>query len=471
MSAPTATPLQTQPTPQPAVTPAPTPSPVGGFAMFATPVTPTTRLMSLDAYRGFIMLFMASGGLAIPGVVRALYPTPEALDAHPVWKFLAFHTDHVAWEGGSLWDMIQPAFMFMVGVALPYSFASRQAKGQSLPKIYFHAALRSLILIALGVFLSSNGSRQTQFTFVNVLSQIGLGYFFMYFLVNRGRLVQSAVLGAILVGYGLWFYLYPLPPQADFNYVDAGVFELQPWHEGAFAHWDKNTNAAATFDEWFLNQFPQPLRASPTLSVQMGLLAPPPAGPWSALPFAHLQPRIAHAYFNNSGGYQTLNFLPSLATMILGLMAGELLRSMAYNNIEKLIRLAFAGFVLLVAGMILGALVCPAVKRIWTPTWVLYSGGYVFLMLAAFYLVIDIWGFQRWAWPLVVVGMNSIAMYIMAQLIKGWTGSTLKTHLGQSFFADWFTADFAPIAQSAAVLFALWLMCVWLYRQKIFVRI
>jgi predicted acyltransferase len=468
MSAPTATPLQTQPTPEPAVTLSP--SPVGGFAMFATPVTPTTRLMSLDAYRGFIMLFMASGGLAIPGVVKAMCPTQEALDAHPVWRFLAFHTDHVPWEGGSLWDMIQPAFMFMVGVALPYSFASRQAKGQSPLKIYLHAALRSFILIVLGVFLASNWSRQTDFVFTNVLAQIGLGYFFLCFLVNRGRLVQSAALAAILVGYGLWFYVYPSPGE-DFNYLDAGVAELQPWSEGAFAHWDKNTNAAAAFDRWFLNQFPQPVRVSPTLSVQMGLLAPPPAGPWAALPYAQFTPRIERSYFFSSGGYQTLNFIPSLATMILGLMAGELLRSMAYTDIEKFIRLAFAGFVLVVAGMILGALVCPPVKRIWTPTWVLYSGGWVFLMLAAFYLVIDIWGFQRWVWPLVVVGMNSIAMYMMAQLIKGWTATTLRTHLGQDFFSHWFTRDFAPIAQSAAVLLVLWLMCVWLYRQKIFVRI
>src|SRR5262245_46471268 len=102
MSAPsTASPLPTpavSPAPQPAIPSSP-PTPVGGFAMFATPTTPTTRLVSLDAYRGFIMLFMASGGLAIPGAVRTLYPTPEALDAHPVWKFLAFHTDHVTWEG------------------------------------------------------------------------------------------------------------------------------------------------------------------------------------------------------------------------------------------------------------------------------------------------------------------------------------------------------------------------------------
>jgi predicted acyltransferase len=190
-----------------------------------------------------------------------------------------------------------------------------------------------------------------------------------------------------------------------------------------------------------------------------------------SLPFAYAEPcQIERAYFFNSGGYQTLNFIPSLATMLMGLLAGELLRSMEYTDIEKLIRLAGGGFVCLIAGILLGETACPVVKRIWTPSWVLYSGGFTLLMLAAFYFVIDIWGFQRWAWALVVVGMNSIAMYLMAQLLKNWTANSLKIHLGQSIF-DGFGPIYAPIVQSAAVLFIFWLVCVWMYRQKIFLRI
>jgi predicted acyltransferase len=443
-------------------------APVGGFARFATPVTPTTRLVSLDAYRGFIMLAMASGGLAIPGVVRAMARANPGQEPSAFWQFLAFHTDHVPWVGCSFWDLIQPSFMFMVGVALPYSFASRLAKGQSQLKIYGHALWRSFLLIALGIFLSSNWSKQTDFVFVNVLAQIGLGYFFLYFLVNRGRLVQLAALAVILGGYWLWFYAFPLPP-ADFNYKSVGV--PADWPElltGTFAHWNKNVNAAAYFDQWFLNLFPQPERVNPLTGEKV------------------------HEFFFNNGGYQTLNFIPSLATMLLGLMAGELLRSIDYTNIEKFIRLAGAGIVCLVAGMILGETVCPIVKRIWTPSWVLYSGGFTFFMLAGFYLVIDIWGFQRWTWPLLVVGMNSIVIYCMAQLTKPWLSQTWKIHIGYLYTQaiDWmlekewigpgWKADFGdqlfgglygPIVQATAVLFVWWLICVRLYRQKIFVRI
>ena len=125
---------------------------------------------------------------------------------------------------------------------------------------------------------------------------------------------------------------------------------------------------------------------------------------------------------------------------------------------------------------------CPSVKRIWTPTWAVFSTGWTFWMLAAFYWLIDIRGWRAWSWPLVVVGMNSITMYCLSQLIKPWAGRTLKTHLatldtaagwenglGFFLFSDQFV--YAPIFERLAVLFLLWLACAWLYRHKIFVRI
>ncbi len=145
------------------------------------------RLVSLDAYRGAIMLFMASGGLALPEVAKHF---PD----DPVWRFLAFNTDHVPWIGCSLWDLIQPSFMFMVGVAMPYSIASRRAKGDSEIKITFHVLYRAIFLVLLAIFLSSNWSKRTNFVFTNVLAQIGLGYAFLYLLLGRGVRVQLAAL-------------------------------------------------------------------------------------------------------------------------------------------------------------------------------------------------------------------------------------------------------------------------------------
>jgi heparan-alpha-glucosaminide N-acetyltransferase len=110
---------------------------------------------------------------------------------------------------------------------------------------------------------------------------------------------------------------------------------------------------------------------------------------------------------------------------------------------------------------------CPIVKRIWTPTWAIFSTGWTFLMLAFFYVAIDILGFRWWAFPLVVVGMNSIAIYCMSQLMKPWIRQSLELHFGQHIF----DGIYGPIISATAVLFVLWLICYWLYRQKIFIRI
>jgi predicted acyltransferase len=454
----------TQTSPRAAERPARTPAPAPPPTPAASPAEAPARLVSLDAYRGFIMLLMASAGLAFAqvaarldratvaastaglvgsaplGAAAALVPDrAERLPPSRLWHFLGYEFEHVPWVGCSFWDLIQPSFMFMVGVALPYSFASRRSRGDSYGKMLAHAAWRAFLLIALAVFLSSparvpRGATPagplTNFVFVNVLAQIGLGYVFVFLLVGRGLRVQSLVLGLILVGYTLLFGLYPLPG-ADFNYSSVGV--PGGWHHetGWFAHWDKNTNAAADFDVWFLNLFPR------------------------AEPFRF-----------NDGGYQTLNFIPSMATMILGLMAGEMLRG-PKDTRAKFRALVLAALACLAVGWVAGQVVCPIVKRIWTPSWAVYSAGWTFALLAGFFYVIDVKGYRRWAFPLVVVGMNSIAMYCMSQLMKPFVRDRLNTHLGRG----WFAGDYGPVFLSVGVLLVLWLACLWLYRRRIFLRI
>jgi heparan-alpha-glucosaminide N-acetyltransferase len=392
----------------------------------STPTSPS-RVASLDAYRGFVMLLMASEGLAI-GEVASRHPQSG------FWQFLAGQTDHVAWMGCSLWDLIQPSFSFLVGVSLVYSFASRQAKGQSYGRMLLHAVGRSLALILLGIFLRSDGHRQTNFTFEDTLTQIGLGYTFLFLLVDKKPRVQILALAAILVGYWLAFALYPLPGPG-FDYARVGVPADWPHLHGFAAHWDKNTNFAAAFDQWFLNLFPR------------------------HKPFVY-----------NDGGYLTLSFIPTLATMILGLLAGRLLKS-ERSGVEKVRILAAAGVVCLALGWALGALgICPVVKRIWTPSWTLFSGGWAFLLTAAFYGIIDLKGRRSWAFPLIVGGMNSIAMYVMAHFLPDIIDRSLKTNLGQHVF-ERAAGDYAPIVESAAILFGLWLICFWMYRRKLFLKI
>jgi predicted acyltransferase len=396
----------------------------------ATPRTLPPRLVSLDAYRGLTMLAMASGGLGLHQVANNLR---EAGHDSPIWNVIGYQFEHVEWVGCALWDLIQPSFMFIVGVAMAYSCATRQAHGQHYGQMLRHAIVRAIILVLLGVFLRSDGRGQTYFTFEDVLSQIGLGYVLLFLLWNRPAWVQWTAAIGILVGYWLLFAVYPAPGPED--YAAAGLAGDWPRLEGLAAHWDKNTNAAAAFERWFLNLFP---REKP--------------------------------FTNNGGGYLTLSFIPSLATMIFGLLTGEMLRGPRSGG-RKLAILVGAA----IAGLALGLLlqwtgICPIVKRIWTPSWALFSTGWVLLILAAFYAVVDLLGYRRWTFPLIVVGMNSITMYVMAELSKDWLYGTLRTHFGTRPF-DFLGPEYAPSLAQLWILLAMWLICYWLYRQRIFIRI
>jgi heparan-alpha-glucosaminide N-acetyltransferase len=387
-----------------------------------------TRVVSVDAFRGFVMLLMMAEVLELAHVARAF---PES----GAWRFLAHHQTHAAWAGCSLHDLIQPSFSFLVGVALPFSLASRMARGQPLGRLTAHAAWRAVLLVALGVFLRSIGRAQTYFTFEDTLSQIGLGYLPLFLLgLTRPRWWWVA-LAVILVGYWAAFALYPLPG-SDFDYASVGVLPDGPQHyAGWAAHWNKNSNLAWAFDRWFLNLFPR------------------------ETPFTH-----------NGGGYATLSFIPTLGTMMLGLIAGDRLRRDA-PAWERVRWLVVAGLVCLGVG---GAAdyfgICPSVKRIWTPAWTLWSGGWCFLLLAGFYAILDAARMRAWAFPLVVVGMNSIAAYCMAHLIGGFVIGSFKTHLGPQVFATWGTG-LEPFVRGCAVLAVYWLILYWMYRRGIFLRV
>jgi predicted acyltransferase len=171
----------------------------------------------------------------------------------------------------------------------------------------------------------------------------------------------------------------------------------------------------------------------------------------------------------NGGGYLTLSFIPTLGTMILGLIAGRWLRAAAPRIPFR--QLLIAG----VAGLAAGALlhvtgICPVVKRIWTPSWTLFSGGACFLLLAAFCWVIEVRGYRRWAFPLIVIGLNSIAAYLIAHLFEDFIRSSFRIHLGADVF-NVFGAGLQPLLQGSAILLTFWLLLFWMYRRKIFLRI
>jgi heparan-alpha-glucosaminide N-acetyltransferase len=386
-----------------------------------------TRNIAVDAYRGFVMFLMMAEVLRL-AKVAANYP------GNWFWSTLAFHQTHSEWIGCSLHDLIQPSFSFLVGVALPYSIASRIAKGGTFGKMFLHALWRALLLASLGVFLRSLGHQMTNFTFEDTLSQIGFGYPILFLLGFRSPRWQWSALGVILVGYWLAWAVYPAPGPG-FDWQAVGVPADWPNHLSGFAaHWDKNSNLGQAFDVWFLNLFPRP----------------------------------QHFDFN-SGGYLTLSFIPTLGTMILGLIAGRWLKSSAPKIPMK--QFVVAGVVGVAASLLIHVLgICPIVKRIWTPSWVLFSGGICFLFLAAFCWLIETKGWKKWSFPLVVIGTNSIAAYCMAHLFERFFTDSLRITLGPHAF-EIFGTGLQPFVQGWAILACLWAILYWMYRRKVFLRI
>lgn len=453
---------------------------------------PQNRLLSVDAYRGFVMLAMVSSGFAIADTVDAC---PELLkgDRAGWWSTLAYQFEHVAWAGCAFWDLIQPSFMFLVGVSLPFSFQKRLDQEHSRFGMFIHALVRSLILVGLGIVLYSQSSGFINFKLVNVLTQIGLGYMFVYVLVTCRLRTHLLAIVLILGGYWAFFFFHSPTDRAkhqlsrylsmteDQRAVDDSdkllnadalaeadaklelADDIQQYEDEIRSHWNKHTNAGAAFDRSLLNLFPRN------------------EIPWRGVGF-----------WVNDGGYLTLNFIPSIATMIFGLIAGLILIS-DYEPRGKLFRLiGFSLACFLIALSMDTELwpfripnvpdwsVCPIVKRIWTPSWTIFSAGWTFAILAAFYLVVDVWNFKLWTFPLAVVGMNSIAIYCLYQLTRDWflkmLGNLLRTvdaMAGTTMSATLFGEQqpFAAIYQSIAVVAMLWLVCFWLYRRRIFIRV
>ncbi len=399
---------------------------------------PNERLHSLDAYRGLIMVTLAFVGFGLADTAgNFLKENPDS----ELWQNVRYQFSHTEWTGCSYWDLIQPSFMFMVGVSMAYSYSKRQRLGHSYIRMFGHAFRRSILLIALSIFLMSQYDHYTEWTFMNVLAQIGLGYTFLFLLWNRPAWVQA--MAAVLILAGTWI-AYETYPDAGIN-LETGNEKVGVSAEWAQEHltgipkpWHKNANIGHKIDLVVLNKFPRPE------------------------PFEY-----------NRGGYQTINFIPSLATMIFGLMCGGLLRSERSHG-RKLLILIVSGLVALGVGQLLNQTgVCPSIKRIWTPSWAIFSTGWCLLILAGLFLFIDMFRLKWLAFPLIVVGMNSIVMYCLSMSLKGWTARQLTTHFGKEVFTLYGKIDpnFAPTVQATMVGLVFWLVCYYLYRKRMFVAL
>ena len=369
--------------------------PESANALRPVPATDSTagRLVSLDAYRGLIMATLLCGAIF------------ASLKGDPTWNWLYVQNEHVAWRGCGYWDLIQPSFMFMVGVAMPFALAKRAARGDSWARRFRHVLVRALGLIVIGVLLDNFGAEKWSIGFIRVLQQIAIGYVLAFFVVGKSYRTQGLTAAAILVGYTL-------------------LWMFNPWN-GPGGPWAMNNqNIGAAVDFWMLGR-------------------------------------------HHTGYYVGLNAIPATATIIFGVMAGQLIHDRLPPSRTMLI-LLLAGL----SGIGIGLAVSPwlpLIKRIWTPSFAVYAAGWTTLMLLFFYATIEVLGWKRWAFPLVVVGMNSIAAYVLGNSFGGWFRSLTGAWIGwlkQPLGPMWF-----PVFQHFATFCCAWLVLYWLWRRRIFFKV
>lgn len=360
---------------------------------------PQKRLQSLDVLRGFDMFWITGGGfLAI------------AISQITGIEWMETQMQHVDWEGFRFEDLIFPLFMFIAGVAIPFSISSKKEKNVPKKRLALKAFKRMLILIVLGILY--NGTFQNGFAdgrIASVLGQIGIGYFFASLVVIYNKSIKSQLywLAGIIIGFGIVQLLIPIP----------------------------GYGAGALTPEGSINGYIDQL----------------------------LLPGKLHG-----GTYDPEGILCSLSATgvsLMGTLAGHILRNRKTSDWQKIGYLSAIG-----AGFIVLALACspfyPIIKKCWTSTFSMLAGGISFLLMAFFFLVIDHWKIRGWAFYFRIIGMNSIFIYLFVRIID-------MLHV-TTFFFGWLALPMGDTGQFLLLLLGLammWGLLYFMYKKKIFLRV
>jgi heparan-alpha-glucosaminide N-acetyltransferase len=458
---------------------------------------PSDRLVSLDAYRGFTMFLMASAGLALSTV--AFQAEKQNLPSHKIWQAIGDQTDHCAWVGCTLWDLIQPSFMFIVGVSMVFSFAIRRSKGQPFARQLVHAVKRAALLCVIGFFLDSYGDAggTIMIQFIRVLQQIAIGYVIAFLVLPLGWRVQAVTAVLLLIVHSAAYMTYEpklvglpsIESDADFGRKLAG--ENDEDTRDAMVrnrrHLQELIDSAGKLDKRWqpLDNFGRHLDFRMREAVER--LLPRDSSDRTPKMFDQIMPL-------SKGFYNTFNAISAAATILFGVLVGELLRSSA-SAFRKLNVLLIAGVLGLALGWAISGgggwlsleftPIVPLVKKIWTASFAIFSAGWACLALAFFYAVIDMAGWKAWAFPFVVVGMNSIAMYVISGTMKHnfriIANMFVPTEAGRNRvglrFSDliptvdlstWFLT---PFIGSSIIMLCFWLCTYWMYRNKMFLKV
>jgi predicted acyltransferase len=362
---------------------------------------PTGRLQSIDALRGFDMFWIMGGDALFRAIANA---------AGAPWSPLVLRQlEHAEWEGFYFYDLIFPLFLFLVGAVLPFSLARQRSVPAALGRI----GRRTLLLVLFGLIY--NGLLRFEWEdlrLAGVLQRIGICYGTgaLIVMMTRSSVVIRTVLAlAILVGYTAIFQSFAPPG-------------------GSLGDYAKETNLAGWVDR------------------------------------TYLPGKIYPAYYGFGDNEGLLSTIPAVATVLLGAVAGEILRKTGSPR-SKLVALGLYGAIALVAGY--GAQgYCPIVKNLWTATFVLVSAGWSFLLLALFYAIIDVKGWRAWSFPFVVIGANAITIYLAPVLVDfEFSAAAIFGGLART------VGLWGPAVIAAGVILCKWVFLYMLYRNRWFLRV
>ena len=358
------------------------------------------RIASVDFFRGFTMFLLAGGA-------SGLYPVFRKFDS-TIMQFLGTQFSHQEWNGLYFWDLVQPFFMFIVGVAIPFAVANRLRKGQSNNTILYHALKRSFLLLFFGWSLAFISADALVWRFQNVLAQLSVTYLVAFLLMKKSYRFQLIFSLAILLLIDLAYRYFPV--------------------EGFNNPWVNFENLGA----WFNNKIEGVEKAST----------------WA-----------------------TLNFVSTTAHTVWGVLCGKLLMSdkTPANKIKILI---IAGVSALIIGYSLDWLnITPIIKKIATSSFVFASGGWTILALCFSYWLLDVKKlFLRGSRFFIIVGMNSIFIYLFFQVGGAGLLKRIFAPFSKLLFS-WGGELTVEIITALAVWAGLWYICYWLYKNKVFIKI
>jgi predicted acyltransferase len=363
------------------------------------------RLQSLDALRGFDMFWIMGG----EGIFTGL----AALTGWPLFTWWAGQLDHVAWHGFKFYDMIFPLFLFIAGISFPFSVAKRIASNEDKSLIYKHVISRGLILVLLGI-IYNNGVRFNfdELRYGSVLGRIGLAWMFAALIYMNTRLSSRIIwFCALLLGYWILLLLFP-------------AHDL-----GSADPFSQEGNLASYIDR---------------------LIMP------------------GRLYLGNHDPEGLFSTIPAVGTALLGMFTGEFMLSKYLNDkpLRKVLYLVLAAIALMIIGRIWN-IAFPINKNLWSSSFVCFVGGLSLLLFAIFYLIIDVWNYNKWSFFFVVIGVNPITIYLVGRIVSFRSAT--------NFFFRGLTEVLPPswteLINGIGITAIAWTFLYILYKKKIFLKI